>query len=198
MATLLTSTQKAFIAATSTWLVVSFAANVCIIVVIMRMKKMRTVTNMFLGNLALTDIILIAFAIPLQLHDVTHSNNYYESSTECRVVMSLPLLCITCSIYTMVALAEERYRAIVLQPPRLMTTRVAMTTLFFSWCAALVVCLTTFLQYNTRTAQHGNVTFNLCTNVMPYAFRLTHGVVVLCVSYIIPQVSCICNYCVQT
>jgi len=78
MATSLTSTQKAFIAATSTWLVVSFAANVCIIVVIMRMKKMRTVTNMFLGNLALTDIILIAFAIPLQLHDVTHSNNYYE------------------------------------------------------------------------------------------------------------------------
>ncbi|KAI0230017.1 Neuromedin-K receptor [Lamellibrachia satsuma] len=184
----LNSTQKGFIAATSVWLLMAFVANVCIIVVIVRIKKMRTVTNMFLGNLAVTDLILISFAIPMQLHDITHPKNYYESSTECRVVMSLPLVCITCSIYTMVALAEERYRAIVCQPPRLLTKRVAKATIIMVWCAALIVGLPTFLEYEIRTMHQGNNSFKLCLDVMPHESSLTQGIILLCVSYIIPQV----------
>ncbi|KAI0222357.1 hypothetical protein LSAT2_026405, partial [Lamellibrachia satsuma] len=76
--TALDSTQKVFIAAMSLWLITSFMANVCVIVVTMRIKKTRTVTNMFLSNLAMSDLILISFAIPMQLHDVTHPKNYYE------------------------------------------------------------------------------------------------------------------------
>ncbi|KAI0238935.1 hypothetical protein LSAT2_010307 [Lamellibrachia satsuma] len=102
--------------------------------------------------------------------------------------MSIPLLCITCSIYTMVALAEERYRAIVSQPPRLLTKRIAMTTICIVWCVALTVCLPTFLEYEIRTRHQGNHTFKLCLDVAPYESSVMQGIIVLCVSYIIPQV----------
>ena len=70
--------EAAFIAFISTFLIVSFLSNVCVVVVMMKIKRMRTVTNIFLSNLAVSDIILTSFVLPQQVHDVSHTDEYFE------------------------------------------------------------------------------------------------------------------------
>ncbi|KAI0225789.1 hypothetical protein LSAT2_023459, partial [Lamellibrachia satsuma] len=73
-------------------------------------KTLRTVTNLFLTNLAVSDLILVSLILPLQVNNISHTDEYIESDIHCKLARCLPVLSISCSIYIMVALAEERYR----------------------------------------------------------------------------------------
>ena len=75
----LSDNETAFIAFISTFIILSFLGNVCVVVVIMKIKTLRTVTNMFLTNLAVSDMILVSLIMPLQVHDMSHTDEYDES-----------------------------------------------------------------------------------------------------------------------
>ena len=74
----MSDSEAAFIAFISTFLILSFLSNVCVVVVVMKIKTMRTVTNIFLSNLAVSDMIFAAFVLPQQVHDVSHTEEYFE------------------------------------------------------------------------------------------------------------------------
>ncbi|KAI0240179.1 hypothetical protein LSAT2_009139 [Lamellibrachia satsuma] len=79
----LSDNETAFIAFISTFIILSFLGNVCVVVVIMKIKTLRTVTNMFLTNLAVSDMILVSLIMPLQVHDMSHTDEYDEYNS-CR------------------------------------------------------------------------------------------------------------------
>ena len=74
----LTVSEAAFITFISTFLLSSFIGNVCVLVVIVKNRTMRTVTNIFLSNLAVSDMILASLVLPQQVHDVSHTDEYFE------------------------------------------------------------------------------------------------------------------------
>ena len=74
----LSDSEVAFIAFISTFLFLSFLSNMCVVVVMIKIKTLRTVTNMFLTNLAVSDMILVSLILPLQVHDISHTDDYYE------------------------------------------------------------------------------------------------------------------------
>ena len=60
---------------------VAFAvcSNILVIYCIFRFKKLRTVTNVFICNLSISDILLAGFVMPQKIHDVTHDGeDFYE------------------------------------------------------------------------------------------------------------------------
>ena len=67
-----------FIAITSIVLVYSVISNFGVIAVVMRSKKLRTVTNMLVVNLAVSDILLAGLVLPQDVHDVSHAVDYFE------------------------------------------------------------------------------------------------------------------------
>src|SRR6218665_3958445 len=70
-----------FVAFMSTGLVLSFAGNLLIFICIWRqMKSTGTIsaTDVFVLNLALSDMVFGGFVLPQQLHDVSHSGDFYE------------------------------------------------------------------------------------------------------------------------
>lgn len=70
-----------FVAFVSTCLVLSFAGNLLIFICIWRqMKSTGTIsaTDVFVLNLALSDMVFGGFVLPQQLHDVSHSGDFYE------------------------------------------------------------------------------------------------------------------------
>ena len=69
----------------STFIILSFLSNVCVVVVMIKMKKTRTVTNMFLTNFAVSDMILVSLVLPLQVHDISHAD-------ECKLHAACPML----------------------------------------------------------------------------------------------------------
>ena len=87
----LSDSEAAFIVFISTFIILSFLSNVFVVVVMMKIKTMRTVTNMFLTNLAVSDMILVSVILPLQVFDISHTDEY----DECKLHVACPvLLCI--------------------------------------------------------------------------------------------------------
>ena len=63
----------------ATALVFSILSNGMVIYCVARFKKLRTVTNIFICNLSVSDILLAGFVMPQRLHDITHPGmDFYE------------------------------------------------------------------------------------------------------------------------
>ena len=71
-----------FLSIMSLLLVFAVFSNSLVIYCVIRIKKLRTVTNVFICNLSVSDILLAGVVLPQRLHDVYHHmNNYIEGNT---------------------------------------------------------------------------------------------------------------------
>lgn len=59
-------------------LLFSVTSNILVVIVMMKNKKLRNVTNTLICNLALSDILLGGFVLPQNLHDLSHEHDYHE------------------------------------------------------------------------------------------------------------------------
>ena len=60
-------------------LAIAIFSNLLIIYCVVRLKNLRTVTNIFICNLSVSDILLAAYVMPLKLHDISHhEEDWYE------------------------------------------------------------------------------------------------------------------------
>ena len=60
-------------------LAIAISSNLLIIYCVVRLKNLRTVTNIFICNLSISDILLAAYVMPLKLHDISHHDqDWYE------------------------------------------------------------------------------------------------------------------------
>ena len=67
-----------FMATLSLFAIVS---NMLLIYCIVRIGKLRTVTNIFICNLSVSDILLAGFIMPQKLHDIFHKDHFHEGNT---------------------------------------------------------------------------------------------------------------------
>ena len=62
-------------------LVLAFAVcgNILVIYCILRLRNLRTITNIFICNLAISDVLFATYVMPMKLHDISHYNlDWYE------------------------------------------------------------------------------------------------------------------------
>ncbi|XP_035255804.1 substance-K receptor isoform X2 [Anguilla rostrata] len=101
---------------------VSVIGNVTVIWIILAHKRMRTVTNYFIVSLAFSDASMAAFNTVFNFVYALH-NDWYFGLGYCRFQNFFPITAIFASIYSMTAIAVDRYMAII-HPlkPRLSST----------------------------------------------------------------------------
>ena len=56
-------------------------SNGLLIYSLLRIKKLRTVTNVFICNLSINDILLAGFVMPQKLHDIFHKEDFFEGKS---------------------------------------------------------------------------------------------------------------------
>ncbi|NXY90396.1 NK2R protein, partial [Alcedo cyanopectus] len=86
--------------------------NVTIIWIILAHRRMRTATNYFIVNLALSDLLMSAFNTIFNFVYASH-NVWYFGEEFCRFQNWFPITAMFVSIYSMTAVAAERYVAII-------------------------------------------------------------------------------------
>ncbi|KAJ4923366.1 hypothetical protein JOQ06_029580 [Pogonophryne albipinna] len=123
---------------------VSVVGNMVVIWIILAHKRMRTVTNYFLVNLAFAEASMSAFNTVINFTYAVH-NEWYFGPIYCRFHNFFPIAAIFASIYSMTAIALDRYMAIIrpLQQ-RLSSTETRMVVLVI-WTLALLLA---FPQYH--------------------------------------------------
>ncbi|XP_051831447.1 substance-P receptor [Antechinus flavipes] len=104
-------------AAYSVIVVTSVVGNVVVMWIILAHKRMRTVTNYFLVNLAFAEASMAAFNTVVNFTYAIH-NEWYYGLFYCKFHNFFPIAAVFASIYSMTAVAFDRYMAIIhpLQP----------------------------------------------------------------------------------
>lgn len=99
-------------AAYLTLVLVAVTGNATVIWIILAHPRMRTVTNYFLVNLALADLCMAAFNAVFNFIYASH-NIWYFGRAFCYFQNLFPITAMFVSIYSMTAIAADRYMAIV-------------------------------------------------------------------------------------
>ncbi|XP_034294531.1 substance-K receptor isoform X2 [Pantherophis guttatus] len=90
----------------------SIVGNATVIWIILSHRRMRTVTNYFIVNLALSDLLMSALNTVFNFIYACH-NVWYFGEGFCRFHNFVPVTAMFVSIYSMTAVSAERYMAIV-------------------------------------------------------------------------------------
>uniref|UniRef100_A0AAY5KMG1 Neuropeptide FF receptor 1 n=1 Tax=Esox lucius TaxID=8010 RepID=A0AAY5KMG1_ESOLU len=116
------------------------AGNSLVCLIVMRNRHMRTVTNFFILNLAISDLLVGIFCIPTTLVD-TIITGWPFSNAVCKLSGLIQGTSVGASVFTLVAIAVDRFRCIVYPFKPKLTLLVAKATIGLVWALALAIML---------------------------------------------------------
>ena len=138
------------------FLVVSLTGNTLIAIIIYKTKTMRTTTNYFILNMAVSDLLLPILVLPSFLID-TYNGFWFFSGEQgqvfCKVVFFLDYVSCLVSIENLVLIAVDRFGAVVfpLRPP-LFGSKLCPFFILGTWVAAMALCSPAF--YGVKSVQY--------------------------------------------
>lgn len=104
---------------------VGVAANSVVLCVVIASRRLKTVTNVFIGNLAVSDLWLCILSLPVQLH-YQMTEKWIFGPALCRIVFPAFAVPLYSSILSILWIAVDRYRLIVCPLRRRWSTRAAL------------------------------------------------------------------------
>ncbi|XP_041710082.2 adenosine receptor A2a-like [Coregonus clupeaformis] len=127
-----------YIAAELLIALLAIAGNILVCLAVTLNRKLRTVTNYFLVSLAVADIFVGVLAIPCAV--LTDLGQPRHNLPLCLLLLSVLIVLTQSSILSLLAVAAERYVAILLplQYQRIVSPRNARLALVLTWCLALL------------------------------------------------------------
>ncbi|KAJ8270513.1 hypothetical protein GJAV_G00115790 [Gymnothorax javanicus] len=133
----------------------STVGNLLVCLAVWLNKKMHTVTNYFLVSLALADACVGGVAIPCAiLTDMgIPRNNLYP----CLLMLSVLIMLTESSIFSLLAVAVERYIAIFLpfRYQTLMTSRNALLVILITWVLSFLIGLVPLMGWHKPPPESG-------------------------------------------
>ncbi|XP_048877101.1 substance-P receptor-like [Brienomyrus brachyistius] len=134
----------------STIVVVSVVGNTVVIWIILAHKRMRTVTNYFLVNLAFAEASMSAFNTVINFTYAVH-NEWYFGLVYCRFHNFFPIAAVFAGIYSMTAIALDRYTAIIHPLQQRLSATETKLVVAVIWLLALLLAFPQY--YYSSTAQ---------------------------------------------
>ncbi|XP_068230519.1 uncharacterized protein [Palaemon carinicauda] len=135
----LTANEWTRIVAFSIIFVVGVVGNVLVVVTLLHHRNLRTVTNVFLLNLAVSDLLLGVFCMPFTLVG-SLLQDFVFGSLMCRLIPYMQAVSVSVSVWTLVAISLERFYAICepLRSRRWQTPSHSYRVIAVVWAASLV------------------------------------------------------------
>ncbi|KAH8382486.1 hypothetical protein KR009_003762, partial [Drosophila setifemur] len=170
--------------------------NTLVVIAVVRKPIMRTARNLFILNLAISDLLLCLVTMPLTLMEIlTKYWPYGSCSILCKTIAMLQALCIFVSTISITAIAFDRYQVIVYPTRDSLQFVGAVTILACIWALALLLASPLFIYkelINTETPQLLQQlglqdTIPFCIEDWPSSNgRFYYSIFSLCVQYLVP------------
>ncbi|RWS03201.1 neuropeptide Y receptor type 2-like protein, partial [Dinothrombium tinctorium] len=107
---------------------------------VVRSKKLRTVTNMFIANLAIADILIGALAIPFQFQAAL-LQKWVLPHFMCAFCPFIQIVSVNVSIFTLTAIAADRYLVVIHPINQRITKNRARLLIFIIWTIAVIAAI---------------------------------------------------------
>ncbi|MBN3312244.1 NPFF1 protein, partial [Atractosteus spatula] len=112
--------------------------NSLVCFIVLKSKQMRTVTNIFILNLAISDLLVGIFCVPTTLVD-NLITGWPFNNTVCKMSGLVQGASVSASVFTLVAIAVERFRCIVYPFRQKLTLKKAIVTIAVIWVLAVII-----------------------------------------------------------
>ncbi|XP_037530858.1 tachykinin receptor 3a isoform X4 [Nematolebias whitei] len=171
----------------SSVLAVAVFGNLIVIWIILAHKRMRTVTNYFLLNLAFSDASMAAFNTLINFIYAAHGE-WYFGEAYCKFHNFFPVTSVFASIYSMTAIAVDRYMAIIHPLKPRLSAKVTTGIIGCIWSLAVVLAFPLCYFSTTRVLPRRTICYvawpryNLCD------FSKVYHIIVTALVYVLPLV----------
>ncbi|CAH1246299.1 NPFFR2 [Branchiostoma lanceolatum] len=177
-------------------LIVSFAlvfllciiGNSIVCIVIIRTPKLRTVTNYFILNLAVSDLLVAIFCTPFTLvyHVLTE---YPFGEVMCKLTPLVQGISVAASVFTLLAIAYDRYKAIVFPTETRMSLRTMKKLLVAVWFFAVAIMIPHVFNMHLIRHHSGLYHYDFCVEIWPdLMFHKIYTILLMSLVYIGPLV----------
>ncbi|XP_051026380.1 neuropeptide FF receptor 2 [Acomys russatus] len=127
-----------FIGSYSLIFLLCMVGNTVVCFIVIRNKHMHTVTNFFIFNLAISDLLVGIFCMPVTLLDNIIAGWPFGSSM-CKISGLVQGISVAASVFTLVAIAVDRFRCVVYPFKPKLTVKTAFTTIVVIWALAIAI-----------------------------------------------------------
>ncbi|XP_034044655.1 tachykinin receptor 3a [Thalassophryne amazonica] len=169
----------------SSVLAVAVFGNLVVIWIILAHKRMRTVTNYFLLNLAFSDASMAAFNTLINFIYAAHGE-WYFGNAYCKFHNFFPVTSVFASIYSMTAIAVDRYMAIIHPLKPRLSAKATTGVIVCIWSLAVVLAFPLCFFSTTKALRNRT----LCYVAWPRKAEDTfmYHIIVIVLVYVLPLV----------
>ena len=182
-------------------ILVAVGGNVLVCHIILVFQRMRTATNFFLLNLAISDILMAILCIPLTFVSNVMLTYWPFGNVMCPVVTYIQAVSVFLSAFTLVAMSMDRYVAVLYPLRPKLTNNQAIKIIGVTWILALAAPLPTAVVSRVLSSSDGNgsnetAAFDgLCQEIWEHDYqRYSYSMVIMLLQYFIPLVVLIFTY----
>ncbi|KAI8522245.1 Neuropeptide FF receptor 2 [Branchiostoma belcheri] len=118
----------------------SIIGNILVILVVLKIPRMRTVTNYFILNLAVSDILVAIFCMPFTLVD-NIIRGWIFGDVMCKLSPAVQVVSVSASLFTLVGIAFDRFFAIVHPTKHAINIRSTLYVIITVWASAICVMI---------------------------------------------------------
>lgn len=180
--------QAVMILMYTTIIILAVGGNAIVVYIVLAYQRMRTVTNYFIVNLSLADMIMSIVCIPFSF--IANMLVYYWpfGAIMCPLVSYAQAVAVFLSAFTMVAISLDRYVAIIYPLRPRMTTRQAALVITLIWFLSCSVPLPIAIlsRIQTEPDQMG-VLRDYCLEKWPNPkWRYVYSILIMILQYFLP------------
>ncbi|XP_056136380.1 alpha-1D adrenergic receptor [Lampris incognitus] len=126
----------------SVFILVAIAGNILVILSVLCNKHLQTVTNFFIVNLAMADLLLSIIVLPFSA-SLEVLGCWVFGRVFCNIWAAVDVLCCTASILSLCIISIDRYIGVkhCLKYPTIMTERKAGVILVVVWVSSMVISI---------------------------------------------------------
>lgn len=151
-----------------------------------RKQRMRSVTNLFIANLALADLAVCVFSIPISLA-YTSLDYWPFGSILCKTMPYLQGITVAASIGTLIAVACDRFIVIVYPHKRKLKVRQTWFAIAVIWGLSAMVTIPINLHSELVDDNIDGVNRTFCMEIWPSRVaKLTYAMIVFVVLFLLP------------
>ncbi|NXN22189.1 NPFF2 protein, partial [Nycticryphes semicollaris] len=150
------SVAAIFIASYLLIFLLCMVGNGVVCFIVLRSKHMRTVTNLFILNLAVSDLLVGIFCMPTTLLDNIIAG-WPFGSLVCKMSGMIQGISVSASVFTLVAIAVDRFRCIVYPFKQKLTISTAVVIIAVIWILAVAIMCPSAVMLQVREEKHFRV-----------------------------------------
>lgn len=181
--------QTVFFLAFITILIISSGGNLIVIWIVLAHKRMRTVTNYFLVNLAIADFLISVLNLPFTFLFLMYQD-WWFGNFFCKFSCFISPCTISVSVLTFMAIAIDRYTAILYPLRPRMPKRHVVAAIIIIWLISISLSLPNLIYFTTiYTAER--IT---CTYTWSSEEDLGYSYLLLILNYVFPLMTLTVTY----